>query len=217
MAKAPQEGKVKTRLFGVLGPAEALELYINFLRDTFALMEEAWMDRETVSLVLCYTPESEQEAFECVEREGSMMLAQRGDDLGERLCNCFADLFESGFESVAVIGADSPTLPVDFLIEAFDSLKNDDDVVLGPAEDDGYYLLGMRRLHDQLFENIPWGTDGVLTATKDRASHAGLNLVLLPLWYDVDTPEELERLRRELTDNSEAAKFTRRFLKSLKP
>src|SRR5262245_19750983 len=120
MAKAPREGEVKTRLLGALGPADTLELYINFLRDTFALMEEVWVDRETVSLVLCYTPESELEAFECVEREGSMMLAQRGGDLGERLRNCFADLFESGFDSVVVIGADSPTLPVDHLVEAFE-------------------------------------------------------------------------------------------------
>jgi uncharacterized protein len=217
MAKAPREGEVKTRLLGVLSQAEALELYINFLRDTFALMEEVWGDRETLSLVLCYFPESDLEAFECVEREGSMMLAQRGEDLGERLHNCFADLFEAGFDSVVVIGADSPTMPSDLLVEAFESLKNEDDVVVGPSEDNGYYLIGLKRLHEALFENIPWSTDGVLAATRDRAGKAALNLVLLPVWYDVDTPEELEKLKQELSRNSGAAKHTRKFLKSLKP
>jgi uncharacterized protein len=217
MAKAPREGEVKTRLLGVLSQAEALELYINFLRDTFALMEEVWRERETLSLVLCYTPEYEEEAFECVEREGSMMLAQRGGDLGERLHNCFADLFESGFDVVVVIGADSPTLPASHLVQAFESLKNADDIVLGPAEDDGYYLIGMTRLHKTVFENIPWSTSGVLSATRDQAGRAGLNLILLPVWYDVDTPEELDRLKRELGPGRGAAKFTHKFLKTLKP
>lgn len=215
MAKAPQEGQVKTRLIGVLSPAEATELYLNFLRDAFALMEEVWDSRQTVSLVLCYTPEGAEETFESVEREGSLMLAQRGKDLGQRLRNCFADLFDLGFDSVVVIGADSPTLPSQYLIDAFDSLTGDNDVVIGPAEDGGYYLLGMRKVHEALFEEIPWGADGVLAATEGRACDAGLNPRLLSVWYDVDTPEELERLKMELNEGTVSAKYTRKFLREL--
>jgi len=101
------------------------------------------------------------------------------------------------------------------VFDAFECFEADDDVVVGPAEDGGYYLVGMRKLHKRIFEDIPWGGAGVLDATMERAREAGLNLVLLPEWRDVDTPEDFERLKRELGENREAAKFTRRFLKEL--
>src|SRR5262249_6095316 len=129
--------------------------------------------------------------------------------------NCFADLFDLGFESVVVIGADSPTLPGEYVFDAFECFESDDDVVVGPAEDGGYYLIGMRKLHRRIFEDIPLGAAGVLDATIERAREAGLNLVLLPEWRDVDTPEDFERLKRELDENKETAIFTRRFLKEL--
>jgi rSAM/selenodomain-associated transferase 1 len=213
MAKAPLPGEVKTRLIGALSVEEATELYVNFLADTFAIMEEVRAERENLSLVLSYTPDGREEAFESVEREGSLMIAQRGNGLGERLKNCFADLFQSGFDSVVVIGGDSPTLPSDFLIEAFDSLKNPRDLVIGPAEDEGYYLIGMRSLDQRIFEDIPWGSAGVLSKTKEKAGELGFNLQLLPVWYDVDTPQELDRLKEELRNNRDSANYTRRFLK----
>ncbi len=215
MAKAPREGEVKTRLIGALSAAEAADAYTNFLRDTFVLVEAVSEERENAQIVLCYTPAGAEEAFENIEREGSLMLAQRGGDLGERLTNCFADLFEFGFDSVVVIGADSPTLPEEILVEAFDLLTGENDVVIGPAEDGGYYLIGMRKLHAEIFNDISWGTDRALAATEARVNEAGLKLIRLPVWYDVDTPEELERLRRELDENKGVAKFTRKFLKEL--
>lgn len=215
MAKAPREGKVKTRLFSALSPEEAKRLHVAFLSDTFALMEDVREEREELGLALCYTPEGEEETFEEVEREGSLMIPQRGDELGERLTNCFADLFALGFESVVVIGADSPTLPGDYVFDAFECFETDDDVIIGPTEDGGYYLVGMRKPHARIFEDVPWGGAGVLDATLDRAREAELNLVLLPEWYDVDTPEDFERLKRELEANRDFAKFTRRFLKEL--
>jgi uncharacterized protein len=215
MAKAPREGEVKTRLLGALDPEEARRLYVAFLSDMFALMEDVRDEREGLTLALCYTPEGEEEAFEEVEREGSLMIPQRGADLGARLTNCFADLFDLGFESVVVIGADSPTLPGAYVFDAFECFETDDDVVAGPTEDGGYYLIGMRKLHKRIFENIPWGDSGALDATIERAREAELNLVLLPEWRDVDTPEDFEELKRELRLNKEAAIFTRRFLKAL--
>src|SRR4030095_598701 len=215
MAKAPRGGKVKTRLLGALNPEEARRLYVAFLSDTFALMEDVKEEREGLILALCYTPEGEEEAFEEVEREGSLMIPQRGENLGERLHTCFADLFALGFETVVVLGADSPTLPGEYVFDAFECFETDDDVVFGPADDGGYYLVGMRKLHLRIFEDIPWGAGGVMGATMDRAREAELNLVLLPDWHDVDTPEDFERLKRELEENKSAAKFTRRFLKEL--
>jgi uncharacterized protein len=215
MAKAPREGEVKTRLLGALSPEEATRLYVAFLGDAFALMEDVKEEREWLTLALCYTPEGEEETFEEVEREGSLMIPQRGENLGERLTNCFADLFALGFESVVVIGADSPTLPGEYVFDAFECFETDDDVVIGPSEDGGYYLIGMRKLHERIFEDIPWGGAGVLDATIERAKEAELNLVLLPEWRDVDTPEDFERLKRELEESEAAAKFTKGFLKEL--
>ena len=215
MAKAPIEGQVKTRLIGALTPAEAKQLYVAFLGDTFALMEAVMDQHDDLSLILCYTPEGQEEAFEEVEREGCLMIAQRGNDLGERLMNGFADVFKLGFDSVIAIGGDSPTLPEDMIHEAFDSLENDDEIVVVPAEDDGYCLIGMRKLHQQIFQDIPWGTGGVMAATEAQAKNAGLSLIVGPAWYDVDTPEALERLKEELKTDKDAAHFTQRFLKTI--
>jgi rSAM/selenodomain-associated transferase 1 len=215
MAKAPIEGQVKTGLIGTLTAEVARQLYIAFLNDSFAMMETVADERDDLSLVLCYTPEGAEEAFEEVEREGSLMMAQRGDDLGQHLANCFADVFNLGFDSVIAIGADSPTLPEEMVHEAFDSLADDNDVVVVPAEDDGYCLIGMRRPHPEIFQNIPWGTGGVMATTEALAKKVGLSLVVGPPWYGVDTPEGLERLKEELKTDKDAARFTRRFLKSL--
>ncbi|MFN0107760.1 MAG: TIGR04282 family arsenosugar biosynthesis glycosyltransferase [Blastocatellia bacterium] len=215
MAKAPIEGQVKTRLIGALTAAEAKDLYVAFLSDTFAVMESLLDERDDLTLVHCYTPEGEEDAFEEVERDGCLMIAQRGNDLGERLTNCFADVFAMGFDCVMAIGGDSPTLPDELALEAFDCLETDDDVVVVPADDDGYCLIGMRKPHSTIFQNIPWSTDGVMAATEAQAKAAGLSFIVGPSWFDVDTPEELERLKQELKKNKGTAKFTRKFLKEL--
>lgn len=215
MAKAPIEGEVKTRLIGALTAEQAKQLYVAFLSDTFATMESVEEERDDLRLALCYTPEGSEEAFDDVEREGCLMIAQRGNDLGERLTNCFADVFEQGFDSVIVIGGDSPTLPDEMVIEAFDSMETENDVVVVPAEDNGYCLIGLRKLRAEMFQNIPWSTGGVMAATEAQAKAAGLSFIVGPTWYDVDAPEELERLKQELNDIKGIAKFTRRFLKEL--
>lgn len=215
VAKAPIEGQVKTRLIGVLTADEARQLYVAFLSDTFAMMEAVADERDDVTLVHCYTPEGAEDAFDEVEREGCLMIVQRGDDLGQRLTNCFADVFALGFDSVTAIGGDSPTLPEEMVSEAMDCLETDDDVVVVPAEDDGYCLIGMRKPHPQIFQNIPWSTTDVMAATEKQAKAAGLSLSVGPTWFDVDTPEELERLKQDLAETKGSAKFTRRFLKEL--
>ncbi len=216
MAKAPVEGTVKTRLIGHFTAAEVTELYLNFLRDTFRLMEELQAEREDLALVLCYAPEGAEEAFEEVEREGCLMMAQRGGDLGERITACLDDLFGQGYERVVVIGADAPALPVEYLIDAFDCLTGERSVVVGPSLDGGYYLIGMCCPHPELFREMPWSSGEVLETTRARIAAAGLELTELDEFVDVDTPADLELLAEVLTEHPGLAPKTRRHLKKLR-
>jgi glycosyltransferase A (GT-A) superfamily protein (DUF2064 family) len=106
-------------------------------------------------------------------------------------------LIERRFHRVVVIGSDSPTLPPAMLSAAFTSLERDVDVVLGPAEDGGYYLVGATRLLPTMFDSIPWGTDGVLRTTLAALACGGARVVVLSPWYDIDMPQDLERARRD--------------------
>lgn len=214
-AKAPLVGEVKTRLIGQFSPEEATELYVCFLQDTFAMMEEVQAEREQVSLVLCYTPADEIEAFESADLEGCLFLAQHGQDLGERLHNCFTDLLAAGFHSIVILGADTPTLPEEFIIEAFHRLAASQEVIIGPATDGGYYLIGSNNSCPQLFVDIDWGTDAVLVQTQARADKSETTLSLLPPWEDVDTPEALGKLQSQIAAGLVAPPRTSKYLKRL--
>ena len=220
VAKAPQPGRVKTRLHSRLSVDDATELYRCFLKDTLLLMDSVPQTERVIS----YTPRGEERYFDGIHNgrnAGPRMLLQRGESFGDRLYHTFDELFEEGFDSVVIMDADSPTLPRDYLTAAFEELARPGDrVVLGPAEDGGYYLIGLRRPHRRLFEQITWSSDRVLAETAERAGEISLSVSLLPMWYDVDDAATLERLKREVTgDNrfaplSEAheAPHTRRFI-----
>ncbi|MEY4168228.1 MAG: hypothetical protein RIR52_2052 [Acidobacteriota bacterium] len=216
MARAPVEGTVKTRLVGPFTPPEVLELYLNFLRDTFRMMEEVRAEREELALVLCFTPEGSEEAFEEADPEGCLLMAQRGADLGEKIVNCFDDLFRDGYQRVVIIGADSPGLPAEYLLDAFDELTAAATTVIGPTLDGGYYLVGLGRPAPELFRDIPWSTEGVLAATRELIDQAGMQLVELPEFIDIDTPADLELLAEALADDPELAPRTRRYLETLR-
>ena len=216
MARAPVEGAVKTRLAGALTTAEVLELYLNFLRDTFRMMEQVQAERDDLALVLCFTPEGSEEAFEEVEREGCLMMAQRGADLGERIVNCLDDLFQRGYARVVVIGADSPALPADYVVDAFDELTDARTVAIGPTLDGGYYLIGLAGPAPEIFRDIPWSTEGVLEETRARIAAAGMKMVELPEFIDIDTPADLELLAEVLAEDPDLAPRTRRNLRQLR-
>ena len=225
VAKAPQPGKVKTRLHSRLSADDATELYRCFLKDTLLLMECV----PETERVISYTPRGEERYFEGIHAGkdgGPRMLLQRGEGFGDRLYHAFDELFMEGFDSVVIIDADSPTLPCTYLMEAFEELARPGDrVVLGPAEDGGYYLIGFSRPHRRLFERITWSTDRVLAETVERAQEIALNVSFLPLWYDVDDAAALERLKRELTGangftspgKAHDAPHTRRFIEERWP
>lgn len=177
----------KTRL-GVPTP----ELRRALLLDTWdAVLEGSW------DPALIFTPDSS--AVECaslVRGPGRppLLVPQAGDDLGQRMSAAFEELFAAGYLRVILIGSDLPTLPSDRLREAEHALCQGADVVLGPADDGGYYLIGLTRHSDAIFSSIPWGAPDVLVKTKAQAENAGLRVSTTLPWYDVDSPEDLERV-----------------------
>jgi len=209
MAKAPRPGTVKTRLCPPLLATEAAALYRCFLLDKIAAVGGLVDTRP----VIAYTPDDARPEFD-VLAPGFAFVAQDGPDLGARLHATLAGLLAAGHAGAIAVDSDTPTLPSGFLQQAVDCLSRPGpDVVLGPTEDGGYYLIGIRAPHRELFETMPWSTSDVLEITRRRADAAGLRALCLPSWFDVDTPDDLERLRAMLaTANDTTASETRRFL-----
>ena len=218
MAKAPRPGKVKTRLSPPLNPDQASALNICFIRDTTENIQQVTKASNSSGLVV-YTPVGDESAFDALLPSGFQLLAQRGDGFGERLLHASEDLFSCGFSAVCLIDSDSPTMPQDALLQAVEWLSRAGDrMVLGASDDGGYYLIGIKRPHHRLFEQIDWSTERVFQQTLERAREIGLPAELLPTWYDVDDAATLERLRRELSGLSGDgydAKHTRLYLETL--
>ena len=197
MAKAPRAGKVKTRLSPPLSLEQSAALNICFLKDTAEGLAEV-MGAEGM---VCYTPVGDEAAFEGLLPESFTLIAQRGDKFGERLLAAAEDILACGYGSVCLIDSDSPTVPKAAFEEAVVELAREGDrIVLGPSQDGGYYLIGLKRAHAAVFENITWSTASVCAETIERAHTAGIEVVLLPLWYDVDDAATLAILREEMID-----------------
>jgi uncharacterized protein len=219
MAKVPVAGEVKTRLVPPLTAGEAAALNVCFIRDMAENIDSVTR-KETASGLVIYTPTGSESAFDGVLPVGFRLLAQRGTSLGERLCNATDDLFGEGYGAVCLINSDSPTLPQSSLVQAIELLAADGDrVVVGAAEDGGYYLIGLKHAHANLFHDIAWSTADVLARTRQRAEEIDLPVELLPSWYDVDDAETLSRLCEELfltrSLDSYPAPHTRAFLQSI--
>jgi rSAM/selenodomain-associated transferase 1 len=224
MAKAPRVGLVKTRLTPELNAEQAAEASRCFIQDMAHNIGELSRDRRLLGAV-AFTPAGEESAFDGLLPRNFFLLAQRGKDLGERLRHAADDLFAAGFGAVCLINSDSPTLPQSLLKEAAaEAALPGDRVVLGAASDGGYYLIGLKRPAPHLFSRIDWSTPRVLSQTMMRADEAGLDVVRLPEWYDVDDWESLKTLYREIVMPSGSrssglqgykAEATARFLRNL--
>ena len=194
MTKAPRAGQVKTRLTPPLTPEEAAALNTCFLRDTTAAISTTAAEGVARGIAV-YTPLGADTAYVGILPVEFELVPQRGEAFGERLIFAMEDLFRLGFESVCLIDSDSPTVPQRAFTEAATTLAQPDDaVVLGPSEDGGYYLIGLKKLYRELFEDIAWSTDRVLQQTIERARQMNLKVHLLPTWYDVDDRKTLRRL-----------------------
>jgi rSAM/selenodomain-associated transferase 1 len=197
MAKAPRAGKVKTRLSPPLTLEQSAALNICFLKDT----AEGLAEVSGAEGMVCYTPVGDEAAFDGLLPESFYLIAQRGDKFGERLLAAAEDILACGYGSVCLIDSDSPTVPKAAFEQAVAELAREGDrIVLGPSHDGGYYLIGLKRAHVAVFENITWSTASVCAETIERAHTAGIEVVLLPLWYDVDDGATLAILREELID-----------------
>jgi rSAM/selenodomain-associated transferase 1 len=193
VAKRPAPGQTKTRLTPPLSSQQATALYECFLRDTLNLIRRV----PNVQRGIAYLPASEKAYFDALAPDFELVL-QIGPDLGTRLDNVLTHYLDQGYRHVIVMDSDSPTLPVTCLTTAFEALANEADVVLGPCDDGGYYLIGLKRPAPRLFREVRMSTPNVTADTLALAAEEGLRVHLLPTWYDVDNAAALDRLVTEL-------------------
>jgi rSAM/selenodomain-associated transferase 1 len=207
VAKRPAAGQTKTRLCPPLSGDSAAALYECFLRDTLDITRAV----PGIARAIGYLPEHADGYFRALAPDMALM-PQRGADLGERLDHLLTDALLVGAGQAVVMDSDSPTLPAAYIAQAFRALDGAADVALGPCDDGGYYLIGLKRPQPRLLREVPMSTPYVVRDTLTLAERLGLQVALLPLWYDVDTVAELGRLRAELRDLPAAqARWTRSF------
>jgi rSAM/selenodomain-associated transferase 1 len=209
MAKASVAGAVKTRLVPPLTYAEAAELNTCCLADIAAGVAAA-AAHAPIAAYVAYHPLGSEPFFDGVLPGGFKLLHPREATIGRSLFHAARDLLRSGYGSVCLVNADSPNLPTEYLVEAVFRLRQPGErVVLGPAADGGYYLIGLKRFHARLFDEIDWSTERVYRQTLDRAEELGVEVAALPEWYDVDDEATLVLLCRELLVGGAAAKRCR--------
>ena len=205
MTKVPKAGRVKTRLSPPLSPEEAAALNVCFLRDTTAAIQVT-ASAGGARGVGVYTPKGEESAYADILPPQFDLVPQRGDLFGERLTLATEELLRAGFSAVCLIDSDSPTVPQAAYARAVQLLSEPGDrIVLGPSDDGGYYLIGMKRPHNRVFEDIDWSTERVAEQTIARAGEINVPLELLPTWYDVDDRSTLRRLCNELLGSSDTS------------
>ena len=193
VAKRPAPGRTKTRLSPPLSPAQAATLYECFLRDTLDIVRKV----PGVLSVIAYLPESDQEYFQALAPDFETIY-QQGQSLGARLDYCLTSYLSQGFRSAVIMSSDAPTLPSEYLVDSFRLLEEGADVVIGPCDDGGYYLIGLKRPAPRLLREVRMSTSHVTADTLALAREEGLEVALLPTWYDVDDAQSLSRLVGEL-------------------
>jgi hypothetical protein len=207
MAKAPRAGFSKTRLCPPLRPDQAAWLSAAFLRDITDNIAQAARQTPIAGFV-AYAPEGQEALFDGHLAAGTGLLLADGSPLmppdvrgfGRCLLHAILAMLAQGHGSAVVLNSDSPTLPTAVLVRTATALAAAGDrIVLGPADDGGYYLLGMKAAHAHLFADIAWSTESVAETTRTRAAQLGLEVVELPIWYDVDDEAALARLLRDTT------------------
>jgi hypothetical protein len=208
MTKAPRAGRVKTRLSPPLTPEEAAALNTCFLRDTTAAISSACAGGRARGIGV-YTPVGEESAYVDILPRDFDLVPQRGDLFGERLTLAAEDLLQLGFAAVCLIDSDSPTVPESAYADAVRLLAEPGDrMVIGPSDDGGYYLIGLKATHRRVFEQIDWSTERVFEQTLAGAKEIGLPVEQLPTWYDVDDRTTLRRLCDELLNEQPGAGYS---------
>ncbi|NOZ61366.1 MAG: glycosyltransferase [Calditrichaeota bacterium] len=187
--KAPQSGKVKTRLNPPLREEQILKLYRVMVEE----LVDQFRNVDFCQVKIFCAPPSAVGQFRDWLGNDMAYYAQQGDDLGEKMHNAIKQILKKGFEKVVLIGSDIPTIDLTTIIRAFSVLENSD-VTLGPSLDGGYYLIGMKKPRKVLFENIIWSTDKVLRQTIARIQQNELSLSQIEVKNDIDTYDDLVQL-----------------------
>jgi hypothetical protein len=193
----PRAGKVKTRLIDRLGPQGAAELHSRMTKQVLRQIRPALQNDsdDSAQLQICYCGGSEQEMQDWLGPD-LPFFRQQGNSLGERMAAAFVRAWKQKAEQVLLIGSDCPAIDAAVITTGLKKLRNHD-LVLGPAADGGYYLIGLRAFppqYEQLFREIDWGTEQVLRQTLHRAAETQLSCALLPILHDIDRPEDLVHL-----------------------
>lgn len=189
-AKAPVPGQVKTRLQTHLSAEECAELHASFISETIRIADRV----EGADIFISCHPCVEDPFFQKVAHDHEVrLIPQNGNDIGERMANAIRDTISAGYKKVIIIGSDSPDLPPEYIQEGFKRLESSD-MVIGPATDGGYYLIGGKK-ELPVFEGIPWSSDKVFEMTLKKARGHRLIFSVLSEWYDIDTWEDLQRFR----------------------
>lgn len=208
-AKEPILGQVKTRLAKSVSDESALKLYQAFLNDTLDLARSIDVDQR----VLAWAAEGEPTYLKRTASDFDL-VEQAGVDLGERMHQAFVQAQQSGARKTAIIGSDAPSLPNHFIEDAFHALDHHD-MVLGPTDDGGYYLIGLKQTDKALFAETDWSVETTRRQTLRKARDLGKVCMQLPFWFDVDTVDDLTRLKESLTRDPEAARHTWKTLQEM--
>ena len=195
VCKTPIAGLSKTRLSPPLTAEQCARLSACFIRDVAATIASLGPD---VAPYAVYAPKESEPALRELLPAGFRLLAQRDGDLGKRLVAATADLLAAGHAGAVLVNSDGPTLPRSILRAAADAVRSGDNVVLSPALDGGYTLIGLAEPHPEVFAGIPWSTSGVYEMTLQRARESALAVTNVPSWYDVDDLASLRMLQAEL-------------------
>lgn len=184
-AKEPRKDSVKTRLSSHLTDDQRMNLYVKLLAGTIEKLRTI----EGVNTFLCYSPENAQEYFKQFSLEG---FPQTEGDLGERMYRAVIRMLHEGYQKVVIVGVDIPDISPAIILHAFEKL-NENDIVFGPAQDGGYYLVGLQLSIQEIFQNIDWSTDRTLQQSIDIGLQKGYSIALLEELSDIDTIEDITK------------------------
>ncbi len=199
MAKVPQAGNVKTRLQNILAPEECESLAEAFLKDAVNKAHTA-----CENIFIAFFPRTEIQKLKKILPDESNFIEQTGENLGEKMSDAFQFVFEQKTDSIVMIGTDSPTFPFDYIEQAFEFLETNSEIVLGKTDDGGFYLIGLRVLRREIFENVAWSSPKTFEQVFENVRNLELHLRETPSWYDVDEERDLIKLKNEITRNDNA-------------